>query len=101
MMKAKYNLPQGLIDAQARALDYPDTFEVPTLAECAEVKPGQHVKICAGDIERFWCLVAENVDGQLLCEIDNDLVCTEIHGLNYKDPIIVEYKNVYTIGPSV
>ena len=39
----------SLVDCQERHRRYPDTFWVPTLAECSEVEVGMDVKVNAED----------------------------------------------------
>ena len=55
-----------LVDCQERHRRYPDTFWVPTLAECSEVEVDMDVKVCAEDDsdafgERFWVTVREKL----------------------------------------
>ncbi len=71
-----------LVDCQERHQRYPDTFWVPTLAECSEVEVGMDVKVNAEDDsdafgERFWVtvrdkLVADNGSLSLLGAILSD-----------------------------
>ena len=47
--------------------------------------------------ERFWGIV-RGVDGNTMTiEIDQKLVCSKEHGLNYKDDVCVEPRHVFGI----
>lgn len=50
------------------------------------IGPGTAVKIIRGG-ERFWCIVAARTGNALVGVVSNDLVCTDVHGLNDGDSI--------------
>ena len=59
-----FTLP--LVDCQERHRQYPDTFWVPTLAECSEIEVGMDVKVYAEDDsgvpgERFWVTIRDKL----------------------------------------
>ena len=84
------------IDAQEMHRLHPATFDIPPVSELEKIKPSDWVKVCTGD-ERFWCRV-DIVDGdRIFGIIDNDLVCTDIHGLKYGDAISFGKNNIYAI----
>jgi len=88
-----------LVDAQLMHKNNPNTFHVPTLEELSKIKINDLVKICPDceETERFWTQVVE-IDGEkIIARIDNDLVCTQSHGLIYDDLIQLESKNIYSI----
>ncbi|ENE5752153.1 hypothetical protein ACFLMW_003778 [Salmonella enterica] len=85
------------VDAQAMARRYPSTFSAPSEAELSMITPGTHVKICAGDCERFWVLVTAVTHAGITGTIDNDLVRTAIHGLRCDDVVTFEPRHVYDI----
>ena len=86
-----------LLDAQQRHAEHPETFDVPTPAEIAAMRPGDHVKIGATftptegiDTERYWLLLNATTDGERFTGVvDNDLVYTAHHGLRYGDQLTV------------
>lgn len=94
------------VNAQELAVNFPDTFEAPSAEELAEIHRGQYVKVCVPcgsvvftqfDSERFWVTV-ESVDGDTITgEVDNDLVFTAQHGLQYGDMVQFKLENVYAI----
>ncbi len=82
-------------DAQKVARMYPDTFWVPDLDDLlTKVKPGSLVKVCVSD-ERFWCIVNSIEDAKITATIDNDLLNTDMHGLNFGDIITFIHENIY------
>ncbi|MGI9277845.1 MAG: hypothetical protein ACR2PT_23730 [Endozoicomonas sp.] len=84
------------VNAQQKAIEYPETFEVPTPEELAEVGKGSFVKVCAKP-ERFWVLVERVIDGKVQGVINNDLVFTDRHGLVCDQRINFELDNIYRI----
>ncbi|MBO9428114.1 hypothetical protein [Sulfitobacter sp. R18_1] len=56
------DIPDNLIDGQARAALHPETFEIPSLREISEIKAGDHVKIGLlhddDSGERFWVKIS-------------------------------------------
>jgi hypothetical protein len=88
--------PTQFVDAQERAKQFPSTFEAPTAADLAQVEPGASVKVCANDTERFWVSVT-SVEGEAVTgAVDNDLVCTDEHGLRYGDTITFEKRHIFS-----
>lgn len=84
------------VDAQQMAKDHPKTFEAPTKKELKGVKKGDSVKVSTGD-ERFWVTVTKVKGDKVTGTIDNHLVCSDEHGLNYDDEIVFDKKHIYTI----
>jgi hypothetical protein len=95
------------VDGVEQNAKHPTTFEVPSMEEKLAVKSGEHVKIGVltgfakplPEAERFWLKVKWNdpVRQVLIGRVDNDLVCTNGHGLKYNDVIEVPYNAVLTI----
>lgn len=83
-------------DAQHMAKLYPATFEAPTAAELASIRPGSLIKICAGD-ERFWVKVTQRAGDQLAGTVDNDLIRTDRHGLTLGNSVSFEARHVYAV----
>lgn len=83
-------------DAQQMAIEHPNTFDAPSLAELSMIAPGCHVKICAGS-ERFWVLVTAVTRTCIQGTIDNVLVRSSEHGLFFNDPVSFEARHVYDI----
>ena len=96
-MAKKKQQPPVFADAQAMALLHPTTFEAPDRADLAAIKPGYYIKVCAG--ERFWVKVTEvDTTGDDLAfagVVDNDLICTDSHGLSLGSVVRVSYRHVY------
>lgn len=84
------------VNAQEMAANNHDTFQAPSAEELAEIHRGQFVKICAAD-ECFWATV-ESVDGDTITgEVDNNLIFTHRHGLQYGDMVQFKLENIYDI----
>jgi len=85
------------VDAQEMARLYPETFDAPWLSELEKLKPSDWVKVCINNDERFWCRV-DTIDGdRIFGIIDNNLICTDSHGLKYGDTISFNKNNIYAI----
>jgi|SRR5579872_680750 len=95
----------NFVNGLAMNITNPDTFSVPSLDEKLAVKPGGHIKIGVKvnshniNCERFWGRVVQNdTDNHIITVmIDNDLICTDIHGLRYDDCIQVPYDVVLDV----
>lgn len=84
------------VNAQEMHELHPGTFFAPSEEDLSQIKPGVSVKVSIGR-ERFWVTVT-NVDGdEITGSVDNDLIFTEEHGLNYGDIISFKKENVYNI----
>ena len=83
-------------DASMMARKHPDTFERPGEDELEALHPGDFVKVCTAD-ERFWVkltnVAGENLEGV----VDNDLICTDDHGLKLGDVVLIEVDHVYSV----
>lgn len=81
-----------LIDGVERNRKNPRTFSIPTLQERTGIEPGTYVKVGVekrgGNGERFWVKVSGMRGEEYEGIIDNDLVYTEQHGLEYRDVIL-------------
>lgn len=75
---------------------HPETFQIPSKAELSQVKVGSIVKVSVGG-ERFWNEVIDVTGDILTAKVDNDLVCTDEHGLNCGDVIEFTLDNVISI----
>lgn len=83
----------------------PTTFEAPSLQDLEALKPDSLIKIHLEFLgrdqppvqgERFWVKltdVGENLTGL----IDNELVFTDLHGLELSDQITFERRHVYQV----
>lgn len=87
----------SFVDAQQKARDYPQTFNAPSSSELQCIAPGCHVKVCETDCERFWIQVTAVTRDGITGVVDNDLICTPFHGLNYGDVVTVQPRHVYDI----
>lgn len=93
-------LPQ-LVNAVEKNRQHPDTFEIPSSDDLAELMQGDHIKVANrhDPVERFWVQVI-SVDHQLRQldgTVDNDLLYTDNHGLTYNDEISLSFDNIYSI----
>ncbi len=86
------------INAQEMRQLHPATFGTPTATELAAIALGDSVKVCTGG-ERFWVTVAEATESTLTGTVDNELVCSDAHGLRYGDTISFPRECVYDIIP--
>jgi len=84
------------VDAQQMHKDNPKTFWVPSKKELDAIKPGDNVKVCVNDAERFWVLVTK-VDGDKITGKVNNYMLLGDYGFDYGDNIIVLKRNVYDI----
>ncbi|MDQ6437904.1 hypothetical protein RB623_27940 [Mesorhizobium sp. LHD-90] len=95
-----------LIDAFERSLSHPDTFNFPGFDIVEQAKPGNLLKIGAEfqdadsewSGERFWVIV-RTVEGagaavRLTGGIDNELQCTDSHGLRLGDTVTFAPRHV-------
>lgn len=90
-------IPAKFVDAQDMHKMHPQTFQVPSEAEIAEIIPGAHaVKISAGG-ERFWVKVQAKRGENLVGTVCNDLLCTDTHGLLCDDMVEFETRHIYAI----
>jgi hypothetical protein len=97
----------SLIDSWARHRAHPDTWDHPTAEELDRIAPGWLVKIGlehpskAGRAcgERFWCRVREVTGSGIQVRIEQILVNSDLHGLDYEDVLTVERRHVLDIHP--
>jgi len=85
----------GLRNAQLMAQKYPRSFTVPTRKQMAALKPGDFVKVCAAEGERFWMEV-QKIGKEIEGAVANDLTLVE---LEFGDLISVLPENIYEILP--
>ena len=84
------------IDGVERNEECPDTFHIPSTSEKLRIATEDYVKVATGG-ERFWVSV-KSIDGeQLKGEVNNHLVCSDEHGLEFGDVIELKMKNVLSI----
>lgn len=76
---------------------HPSTFEVPSSFELSLIKPGDFVKICVNEVERFWLHVTERTGDDITGRVDNDLIYTDKHGIKYNDILKVKTHHVYSV----
>ena len=87
-----------LVNALEKAMANPKTFEVPTLKELRQLKPGDHVKVCLDQKgkggERFWCKITsiDNKSQSLIAEVDNMLV---VYDIELGTPMDIKFNEVY------
>lgn len=93
-----------LLDAQAAAVEYPDTFQVPSLTELAAIKVGDNVKIGAElgkgkgvGCERFWVEALFVTETTIIGAVNNSLVYTDTHKLKYGDIVEFDFNCVMSI----
>lgn len=92
----KKQVIMNLMNAKELNQKHPKTFQIPSQEELDKVKVTDIVKVEVYD-ERFWVIVKKIKDGEYLCTIDNDLVRTDTHGLNYKDNITINQEHILGI----
>ena len=85
-----------LLDAQAMHRKHRNTFEVPSDAELAALRPGDYVKVCAGR-ERFWVEVDEFDGATIHATVASALVLTSEHGLKSGDALAFEPRHVLSV----
>jgi hypothetical protein len=83
------------VDAQYMSQQYPETFMVPTSDELNSLKVGDLVKLCCCR-ERFWVEIVKLGDS-ILGRIDNNLIFSDEHNLEYNDLICFTKRNVLQI----
>jgi hypothetical protein len=95
-MTAEFNF----IDGVQRNKENPDTFRIPSDEDKRNVKVGDNLKVgctAAGLTERFWVKVTGIGEDCYLCQVDNELVYTTMHGLSHGDPVAVQHKHILSI----
>lgn len=86
-----------LVNAEAMARQYPETFGRPDPEALASVAPGWFVKVAAAG-ERFWIHVQEErTGGVLVGTVANDLLDVGGHGLRFGDCIAFSRVNAYDV----
>ena len=84
------------VDAQKMAKENPDSFYAPSFDELNEIKKGSIVNI-AVDGERFWTVVISVKGNKITGTVNNVLVFSDEHGLQFEDEVKFEKKNVYNV----
>ena len=74
----------------------PNTFHVPTQEELDGLTKGDTVKVSTCG-ERFWVKVTWVGGESVVGTVDNDLLFTDEHGLDYGDIITITKENIYDI----
>lgn len=94
----KITVPKtALINAETMAAEHPDAFEIEDRAVREAVKIGDSIKVAAAK-ERFWVTVVDKTEtGEFLGCVDNVLVGTHEHGLQYQDVIVFGPEHIYAI----
>jgi len=85
------------VDAQEMHHNNPKNFYAPDEAMLNSIEPGNTVKVCANNTERFWVMITEVRPDHITGEVNNDLVCTDEHGLSLHDTIQFEKRHIYQI----
>ncbi len=85
-----------LVNAQEMMLLHPLTFEAPTMVELLTLKVGDSVKISCCN-ERFWVIVTNINFDEVQGTVDNNLIFSEDHGLDFGDLISFKLHNIYNI----
>jgi hypothetical protein len=92
-----------LIDAELRSIKYPSSFYLEDLQDRLKIKEGKSVKIGVEQCpvekgEKFWVTVTRvSNHGHFVGMIDNHLVLTHAHGLEYRDLIAFEPKHIISL----
>lgn len=89
----------SFVDAQKMQRMHPKTFECPTEEECQKITFDDSVKIAVKG-ERFWTKVMKvDWNGNIYARIDNDLILSKEHKLNFGDEVVFQHKHVHNIIP--
>lgn len=94
--RARAKALDGLIDAQAMHRKHPRTFQVPTAASKAAIKPGDFVKVARND-ERFWVRVTGFEKRRIHGAVDNKLKKRLNKDLPLGKKIYFQKKHIYAI----
>lgn len=101
-----------LINGLQRNREHPRTFIIPDQASVDAIVPGRHVKVglefdpahnrqfdfmC--EAEKFWVEVVAVEGAQFVGRVDNDLVHSKQHGVQYGDLIEFHRENILAILP--
>ena len=90
-----------LIDSLQRAAEHPETWAHPPQQALDKIKPGYFVKVGVThrDLpsERLWGIVKDNTGADITIEINQDLVCSQHHGLCDKDVLLVQQRHIFGI----
>lgn len=94
-MNLKIKKPK-LVNAFLMSIQNPESFDVPSKEDLSNLKINDLVKICC-EGERFWVLITQINENELIAVVDNDLVNISSHGLRYGDIISLRPENIYSI----
>ena len=83
-------------NAQKLKEQYPETFFAPSNTDLLLLDVNDTVKISVAK-ERFWCIIKEIHDDEVIAVVDNCLVHSSDHNLFYKDEIKFKKENIYSI----
>jgi hypothetical protein len=102
-MAQEIKLPE-LVNAQAMARKYPETFFVPAPHRLDELQPGDTVMIGSAGVftndpqERFRCvLVRRAEDGEWIAEVKNHLYFSHVHRLAWGDLVKFSTDHIHQI----
>jgi len=85
------------VNAQEMMEQNPNTFEAPTLDELNNIQLNDFVKVSIGG-ERFWVCVGKLITDEIIeGVVNNDLLCTDVHGIECDDKIIFNKSNIFSI----
>jgi hypothetical protein len=82
------------VNAQEQQRLYPDTFEAPDHNDLNAIQVGDYVKISNGK-ERFWTVVIDMKEDDIIARVDNKLVATQRYTVN--DIVVFKKENIYNI----
>ena len=75
----------------------PNTFFAPSEEHLKTIEVGDSVKVSTGG-ERFWMTVSELTPEEgVIGIVDNDLICSEDHGLFFEDKVAFKLENIHNI----
>jgi len=92
-----------LIDAEAQHRAHPDTFELPEAEWFEVIEPGWLIKIgvChpAQPGESIWCRIRHVTESGFRVVVNQQLFCSDLHGIDYGDALTVERRHILAVEP--
>lgn len=85
-----------LVDARARHLKHPKTFEIPDEKELAALRVGHHAKVIVNDKERIWVCITRVDEARFAGTIANQPLTFDG---NFGDDVCFEAKHIIAVAP--
>jgi len=99
-LAAGQKIRRDLINAELRHQTDPNTWDLPTAEALRGIRLGQNIKVGVEGPwggERFWCTVLAVSETGYLLKVNNGLIFTAKHGLQYGDVVSASSKHIINV----